>query len=164
MKKRDLLVVFLMVSVAFIMGIDGCQTTGSNYYYDANGTYVEITDPPGQCVLYKVLGNTTVYKTGLFAMNYAAIKAGFYTGEQAVIELDKLQAEVVRPGATVGSFTNSLFITASKASKVGAPEMVLITQNLDVLKGNMTPLDDCTKYKLLNHIGGQRMLALAFAK
>ena len=153
-----------MASVAFIMGNNGCQTTGTNYYYDKDGTYVEITDPPGQCVLYKVLGNTTAYKTGLFAMNYAAIKAGFYTGEQAVAELDKLEAEVVRPGATVGSFANSLSITAAKASKVGAPEMVLVTQNLDFLKSNMTPLDDCTKYKLLNHIGGQRMLSLAFAK
>jgi len=164
MKARNLLVVFLMASIAFIMGIDGCQTTGSNYYYDKNGAFVEITDPPAQCVLYKLLGNTTTYKTGLFAMNYAAIKAKFYTGEQAVAELDKLEAEVVRPGATVGSFVNSLSITAAKASKMGAPEMVLITQNLDFLKGNMTPLDECTRYKLLNHIGGQRMLALAFAK
>lgn len=164
MKSRNFLIALLLASIAFIMGIDGCQTTGSNYYYDNSGTYVEITDPPGQCVLYKVLGNTTAYKTGLFAMNYAAIKAGFYTGEQAVAECDKLEAEVLRTGATVGSFVNSLSITAAKASKMGAPEMVLITQNLDVLKGNMTPLDDCTKYKLLNHIGGQRMLALAFAK
>ncbi len=152
----------LIVVAGFIMGIDGCQTTGTNYYYDKTGTYVEITDPPGQCVIYKLLGDTTVYKQGLFVANYAAIKAGIYTGEQAIKELDIIEAEVLRKGATVGSVINTIFLVATKASKIGAPEIILVTEGLSPYKGNMTPLDDCTIYKLVAHIGSQRNLALAF--
>jgi len=162
MKVKYLVCAILILSVGYIMGIDGCQTTGTNYYYDKTGTYVEITDPPGQCIIYKLLGDTTVYKTGLFVANYAAIKAKIYTPEQAIKELDAIEKEVLRPGATVGSVINTLFIVAARASKAGAPEIILVTEGLSPYKGNMTPLDDCTRYKLIAHIGSQRNLALAF--
>ena len=160
--KRWLGLIVMVLLSGYIMGYSGCQTTGTNYYYDKTGTYVEITDPPGQCVLYKLLGDTTIYKQGLFVANYAAIKAKIYTGEQAIKELDIIEKEVLRPGATVGAVINTIFIVASKASKIGAPEIILVTEGLSPYKGNMTPLDDCTIYKLIAHIGSQRNLALAF--
>jgi len=160
--KKYLMLGLIVLLAAFTMGIDACQTTGTNYYYDKTGTYMEITDPPGQCVLYRVLGDTTLYKQGLFVANYAAIKAGLYTGAQAIKELDVIEGEVLRPGATVGSVINTLMIVASKASKVGAPEIILVTEGLAPFKGDMTPLDDCTRYKLIAYIGSQRNLALAF--
>lgn len=162
MKNKWIFLLLAMV-LPFMVGIDGCQTTGANYYYDANGTYVEITDPPGQCVLYRVLGDTMAYKTGLFVVNYAALKAKFYTGAEAIAELDIIEKEVLRPGANVGSVINTLTIVAAKASKVGAPEVVLVTEGLAPFKSNMTPLDDCTRYKLISYLGSQRNLALAFS-
>ncbi|KXH69835.1 MAG: hypothetical protein AM326_01810 [Candidatus Thorarchaeota archaeon SMTZ-45] len=158
---KYLSLVLIIGLTGFIMGIDGCQTT-SNFYYDSNGQYVEITDPPGQCVLYKILGDTTVYKTGLFVANYAAIKAKIYTAEDAITQLDVIEKEVLRPGASVGSVINTLFIVSAKASKAGAPEIILITEGLSPYKGNMTPLDECTVYKLVAYIGSQRNLCLAF--
>ena len=160
--NRYLALGLIIFMAAFTMGIDGCQTTGSNYYYDNTGTYVEITDPPGQCVIYKLLGDTTAYKSGLFVANYAAIKKGIYSADQALKELDTIEKEVLRKGATVGSVVNTLFIVASTASKVGAPEIILVTEGLSPYKGNMTPIDDCTRYKLIAHIGSQRNLCLAF--
>lgn len=156
--------ILLLVMVAFV-ALVGCAGMGGgpNYYYDANGTYVEITNPAEQCVLYRVLGDTTAYRTGLFVVNYAALKKGFYTGAEAIAELDIIEAEVMRPGANVGSVVNTLTIVAAKAAKVGAPEVVLVTEGLAPFKADMTPLDDCTRYKLVNYIGGQRNLALAFS-
>lgn len=164
MKKYSVFMFVLVVIIAmFTMGIKGCQTT-SNYYYDKEGKYVEITDPAAQCVLYRVLGDTTVYKTGLFVANYAAIKAGIYSAEDALKELDAIQKAVEAPSATVGSVVNTLFIVAAKASKVGAPEIILVTEGLAPYKADMTPLDDCTRYKLVAYIGSQRNLCLAFSK
>lgn len=161
--KKLLLLALLVLMSSFIMGLDACQTT-SNFYYDNAGTYVEITDPPGQCVLYRVLGDQAqAAKTGLFVANYAAIKTGLYSAEDAIKELDIIQAEVINVGATVGSVINTMFITATRASKAGAPEIILITEGLSPFKGNMTPLDDCTRYKLLAYIGSQRNLCRAFA-
>ena len=164
MKTITTLFLIALIAIPFLVGIEGCQTTRTNFFYDSNGNYVEIINPPEQCVLYRVLkGNTEIYKAGLFVMNYAALKAGFYTGEQAAGELDKIEAEITRPGATVGSVINTLAIIAARATKVGAPEIVLLTDGLNPFKADMTPLDDCTRYKLINYIGGQRNLSLAFA-
>jgi hypothetical protein len=159
---KRLVLFVLAMCVPFIVGIGGCETTGSNYYYDADGTYVEITNAPEQCVLYRVLGDTTVYKSGLFVANYAAIKAKLYTPQEALTELDTIETEVLRKGATVGSVINTLFIVSAKATKVGAPEIVVVTKGLVPYKGDMTPLDDCTRYKLVAYIGEQRALCLAF--
>lgn len=161
--KNFLRLGLLFVLAAFAMGIGTCATTPSaNFYYDKQGQYVEITDPPGQCVLYRVLGDTMVYKTGLFVANYAAIKKGLYSAEEALAELEIIEREVLRPGASVGSVVNTLFIVAAKASKLGAPEIILITEGLSPYKGDMTPLDECTVYKLVAYIGSQRNLCIAF--
>lgn len=159
---KKVLVLILVMCIPFIFGNERCQTTGSNYYYDANGTYIEITNPPEQCVLYRVLGDTTYYKSGLFVANYAAIKAKLYSPEDAHKALDQIEAEVLRQSATVGSVINTLFIVAAQAAKVGAPEIVLVTKGLSSYKGDMTPLDDCTRYKLVAYIGEQRALVQAF--
>lgn len=147
-----------------MLGIDGCQTT-SNFYYDASGKYIEITNPPEQCVLYRVLkGNAEFYRAGLFTANYAALKAGIYKPSDALDELDNIEKSVLDPGATVGSVLNTLILTATAAAKVGAPELILVTEGLGGYRGNMTPLDDCTRYKLINFIGGQKNLVRAFGK
>lgn len=164
MKNITLVLIMIGYVMLFTMGVNQCQTTGANYYYDQAGQYVEITDPEGQCVLYRVIGlNTQAYKQGLFLVNYTAIKAKIYSADDVLKELDKLEAEVLRKGATVGSFTNTLLITAANAAKVGAPELVVVTRGLEIHRADMTPLDDCTRYKLVNEIGGHRALALAFA-
>lgn len=152
----------LITLMGLTLLLAACAATGPNHYYDASGAYVEITNPAEQCVLYRVLGDTTVYKSGLFVANYAAIKAGFYTASEALAELDTIEREVLRPGSTVGSVVNTLFIVAAKAAKVGAPEIVLVTQGLSPYKGDMTPLDECTRYKLVAYIGEQRALCTAF--
>jgi len=162
-KFKNYFVLFILVIlIVFTMGINKCQTTGANYYYDADGKYVDITNPPEQCVIYRLLGDTMVYKSGLFIANYAAIKAKIYSPDEALTQLELIEKEVLRPGATVGSVVNTLFIVAAKATKVGAPEIILITEGLSPYKADMTPLDDCTRYKLISHIGSQRNLCLAF--
>lgn len=154
--------ILLMVAMAVFL-LSACPYTRTPYYYDKDGMYVEITNPPEQCVLYRVLGDKTqIYKAGLFVVNYAAIKEGFYTGEEVIRELSIIEAEVLSPAATVGSVINILIIVAAKAAKAGAPEIVLITQGLSEFVWSTTPLDDCTRYKLVGYIGSQRALALAF--
>jgi len=160
---RILIIAFFIFCFGILTGFNGCQTT-ANFYYDKSGQYVEITDPPGQCVLYKVLGGTSQYmRTGLFVANYAAIKAGYYSSADAMSRLDILEAEALRVGATVGSFINTLFTISAEAAKVGAPEMIVITEGLGPYRGDMTPLDDCTIYKLVAYIGSQKNLVRAFA-
>lgn len=135
-----------------------------DFYVDRAGQTVEITAPAEQCVLYKVLGaNTTYYRVGLFTANYAALKAKFYTPEEALKQLDIIQAAVENKAATVGSIVNTLLNVAASASKVGAPEIILVTEGLGVYAGDMTPIDDCTWYKLIAYIGKQRTLIMAFA-
>lgn len=157
------------VAIILVVFLFGCSAallhTGNrpDYYVDRAGTRVEITDPAGQCVLYKVLGaNTDYYRTGLFVANYGALKAEFYTPEEAMKALDQLQEAVNNPAATVGSVINSLIQVAAQASKVGAPEIILVTEGLDIYAGDMTPIDDCTWYKLTAYIGKQKNLVFAF--
>jgi hypothetical protein len=162
MKKYAGLLMLLVALMPVLLGVDRCATTENNYYYDKAGQYVPITNPPEQCVLYRVLGDTTLYRSGLFIMNYAALKKGYYTPEQAIAELDVLNGAATAPDATVGSFISTLMIVAGKATKVGAPEMVLVTEGLSPFKGDTTPLDECTRYKLVAYIGSQKNLCLAF--
>jgi len=160
MTYRQMIVIAL--TVVFLVG---CGTIGMrpDYYVDRAGTRVEINLPAEQCVLYKVLGaNTEYYKTGLFVANYAALKKGLYTPQEAEDALTTIEAAVDSKVATVGSVINSLLIVAAKASKIGAPEIILVTQGLDVYAGDMTPLDDCTWYKLMAYIGKQKTLVYAF--
>lgn len=157
--------------VAIILGVllMGCSGlmihTGNvpDYYVDRQGTRVEISDPEGQCVLYKVLGaNTQYYKTGLFVANYGALKAEFYTAEEADTELTVIEQAVDNPAATVGSIANTIVMVGAKSAKVGAPEVILVTQGLGDYAGDLTPIDDCTWYKLKAYIAKQRMLIYAF--
>jgi YD repeat-containing protein len=152
--------------LTFCVLLTGCFFTGGNivnYYYDKDGQYVEITDPQAQCVLYRVVGeNAQLYAKGLFVANYSALKAGLYTPKEAFEAINELDNEIDRPGATVGSVINTLFLIAARASKVGAPELILITEGLGDFKADMTPLDDCTIYKLKKEIGSQRTLIMAF--
>lgn len=160
-KNSKVLTVLVMMAVFIIGACSGVPQ--SMYYYDSAGEYVEITNPQEQCVLYRVLGSgTQAYKAGLFVVNYAAIKKGLYTGAEAVAELNFIEEEVVRPGATVGSVINAIIITAGKAAKAGTPELVLITEGLSEFTGSPQPLDDCTRYKLVAYIGSQRALSMAF--
>jgi hypothetical protein len=143
----------------------GCAMVGmqQDYYVSRAGVRIDITSPADQCVLYKVLGaNTTYYKTGLFVANYGALKAEFYTAEEADKELTIIEQAVDSKVATVGSIINTILIVAAKSSKVGAPEVILVTQGLGDFAGDLTPIDDCTWYKLKAYIAKQRMLIYAF--
>lgn len=160
---RKLFLLLLVAFVPVILAVSKCSTNTANYYYDSAGQYVEITDPPAQCVIYRILGNTTAEKTGLFVANYAALKKGLYTAEDALNQLDFLQSEAESKTATVGSFISALVMVAGKVAKAGQPELILITQNLQSFINDTTPLDDCTRYKLIAYIGSQKTLAAAFA-
>lgn len=164
MGKHFWTIINLLIIGAFIGGAFAtCGQQGANYYYDSEGNYVEITNPQEQCVLYRVVkGNAKVYAAGLFVANYAAMKQGFYTKQEALEALADIEAAVVDSTATVGSVINTLSMVAAKAAKVGAPELILITEGLSVHAGDNTPLDDCTRYKLLAEIGKNRTLINAF--
>jgi hypothetical protein len=139
------------------------QTNQPNYYVDKNGQQVVITDPAGQCVLYKILGtNSEYYKMGLFAASYGALKAKVYTSDQANQALNDIKSSVDATGATVGSVINTILTVAARASKIGAPEIILVTQGLGGFSGNTTPLDECTVYKLDQYIESQRLLVMSF--
>jgi hypothetical protein len=135
----------------------------SDFYIDSNGNRVEITAPTEQCVLYKVLGtNTSYYKMGLYTANYGALKAGIYTPEEAESVINNISDEVNNPAATVGSVITVLLASVAKAEKAGAPEIILITSGLDEFAGSTVPLDDCTRYKLNQHIVKEKLLITAF--
>lgn len=153
----------LAVLIAFVfIACPGMQPQGPDFYFDRQGQRIEITDPAGQCVIYKVLGDTTYYKIGLFTANYAALKAKIYTAAEAEDALNDIQAALDMQGSTVGSVVTAIITVAAKAAKVGAPEIVLVSQGLGDFKADATPIDDCTWYKLTAYIGGQRNLILAF--
>lgn len=163
-KRRMVLVLAIILSV--LIGAGQCSKEAKpDYYYDADSKYVEITAPYEQCVLYRVLGmdEASVYKHGLFAVNYAALKAGQYTGEEAILKLEDLQAEILRVGATVGSVVTMLSEIVAEASRVAKPEIILITESLLEHKHDPTLIDDCTRFKLVKYIAGQKNLAESFS-
>lgn len=156
-------------AIIFILLLTGCTLASQgyrpDYYVDRQGEKVEITSPAEQCVLYKVVGvNTEYYKVGLFTANYAALKAGFFTPEQADAEIVFIEEGIDSPTATVGSVINNLLMVAGKASKVGAPEIILVAEGLDIYANDSTPIDDCTWYKLKTYIAKQKTLVHAFKK
>jgi hypothetical protein len=155
-----ILAALMFMSCAYVDSMRGVQ---QDYYVSRTGVRVEIINPAEQCVLYKVLGaNTTYYRTGLFVANYGALKAGFYTAEEADRELTIIEQAVDSKVATVGSIANTIVMVGAKSAKIGAPEVILVTQGLGDFAGDLTPIDDCTWYKLKAYIAKQRMLIYAF--
>ena len=161
--KKLIAIMFIGIFMTSCAYMDSMRGKQQNYYVDRTGVRVEITNPEEQCVLYRVLGaNSQYYKTGLFVANYGALKAKFYTAEEADIELTTIEKAVDNPAATVGSIANTIVMVGAKSAKVGAPELVLVTQGLGDYAGDLTPIDDCTWYKLKAYIAKQRMLIYAF--
>lgn len=163
---KKLLLVLVSLSLLFVLS--GCfdkilKENQNDFYYDSKGNMVEIVSPEDQCVLYKVLGaNTSYYKLGLYTANYTALKAGFYSPEEADSVINSIEAEVNSPSATVGSVISILLAAVANIKKVGAPEIVIITAGLEEYAGNTIGLDDCTRYKLNMHISKQKVLISAF--
>lgn len=167
-----------IICILIAMIFFGCTMASKgyrpDYYVNKAGDKVDITDPAEQCVLYRVIGvDTEYYKVGLFTANYAALKTGIYTPEEADKELDFIEKSVDSEVATVGSVINSLLIVAGEAgeaglraagetSEVGAPEIILVAEGLEVYIDDPTPIDECTWYKLKTYIAKQRVLVHAF--
>jgi len=164
MKKLIWLLVLVLVAS---IGVFTCTKQGSvpNYYMDSAGQKVEITNPEEQCVLYRVLGvNTEPYRVGLFLANYAALKGKVYTPKQALAEVGKIKTSVKEETATVGSVITTILITAASANKVGAPEIIVVTEGIGAYQEDSTPIDECTRYKLLAHIAKQEVLINSFGE
>jgi hypothetical protein len=109
-----ILAALMFMSCAYVDSMRGVQ---QDYYVSRTGVRVEIINPAEQCVLYKVLGaNTTYYRTGLFVANYGALKAGFYTAEEADRELTIIEQAVDSKVATVGSIANTIVMVGAKSA------------------------------------------------
>jgi len=149
-------IIFLaIVALAFLVG---CTMTGKVTYLDRQGV-VHVTETPTEdCVLYKIMGDTTGYRFGLFITNDFALRSEIYTAQEALTELDNMDAAIDEPMATVGSVITAIMLSAGKAAKVGAPELFIIAEGVAEFKDDITPIDDCTWYRLRLYIGKQRTL------
>lgn len=160
-------ILYILLACVLLFSFASCSKIfvqkANDFYMDANGNRVDIIDPAEQCVLYKVLGtNTSYYKMGLYTANYAALKKGLYTSEEAESVIKDIESEVNSKTASVGSVIAVLLASVAKAGKAGAPEIVVITAGLEEFAGSTLPLDDCTRYKLNVHIGKEKLLISAF--
>jgi len=151
MKK---LIIMLIVSF-FVLA---CPMVGAVIYYDSNGVKHITQNPTEDCVIYRLLGNTTGYRLGLFVANRVAISQGLYTKTQGHEGVDNIRFANNMPTATVGSLVAAILSEATRATKVGAADMFIVLEGITEYQDNTEPIDDCTRYRINLHLDKQDAL------